>query len=185
VSVILDGENPWEYYPDGGKSFLRELYTLLAQSSAVETTSVGSYLERCRAGASSAGRGSTGFNIGSWREITSPGTSRANARESSRARARQSDLPAETLRAAWNELYAARAATGSGGGDDFSSIRRLFAPDQVRLWKQAAARSSSRSERRRRPAADIRRPLNSHRRAGHSANGLPQAATMSPARAAP
>ena len=29
VPVILDGENCWEYYPDGGVSFLRSLYQRL------------------------------------------------------------------------------------------------------------------------------------------------------------
>jgi alpha-amylase/alpha-mannosidase (GH57 family) len=29
VPVILDGENPWEYYPDGGEQFLRTLYTTI------------------------------------------------------------------------------------------------------------------------------------------------------------
>ena len=29
VPVILDGENPWEYYPDGGETFLRTLYTTM------------------------------------------------------------------------------------------------------------------------------------------------------------
>ncbi|MEP6600486.1 MAG: glycoside hydrolase family 57 protein [Nitrospirota bacterium] len=29
VPVILDGENPWEHYPDGGEGFLRALYTTL------------------------------------------------------------------------------------------------------------------------------------------------------------
>lgn len=28
--IALDGENPWEYYPDGGQSFVRGLYTALA-----------------------------------------------------------------------------------------------------------------------------------------------------------
>ena len=30
VSIILDGENCWEYYPDGGVEFLRALYQRLA-----------------------------------------------------------------------------------------------------------------------------------------------------------
>ncbi len=29
VAVILDGENPWEYFPDGGEAFLRGLYRAL------------------------------------------------------------------------------------------------------------------------------------------------------------
>ncbi len=31
ISVILDGENPWEYYSDGGQSFLYSLYSELIQ----------------------------------------------------------------------------------------------------------------------------------------------------------
>ena len=29
VSIILDGENPWPYYDDGGKQFLYETYKAL------------------------------------------------------------------------------------------------------------------------------------------------------------
>ena len=32
VPVILDGENAWEYYPDNGYEFLRELYTRVAET---------------------------------------------------------------------------------------------------------------------------------------------------------
>lgn len=31
IPIILDGENPWEYYPDSGKAFLEELYGRLAR----------------------------------------------------------------------------------------------------------------------------------------------------------
>jgi hypothetical protein len=34
VSVILDGENPWEHYPDGGEGFLRGLYAALTRKGA-------------------------------------------------------------------------------------------------------------------------------------------------------
>jgi hypothetical protein len=37
VTVILDGENPWEYYPEGGVPFLRTLYSLLADADDIET----------------------------------------------------------------------------------------------------------------------------------------------------
>ncbi|MEN8148442.1 MAG: glycoside hydrolase family 57 protein [Planctomycetota bacterium] len=37
VTVILDGENPWEYYPEGGVPFLRTLYGLLADADDIET----------------------------------------------------------------------------------------------------------------------------------------------------
>lgn len=38
VSVILDGENAWEYYPYNGYYFLRELYQALANHSAITMT---------------------------------------------------------------------------------------------------------------------------------------------------
>ncbi|MDR3393272.1 MAG: glycoside hydrolase family 57 protein [Sulfuriferula sp.] len=38
VSVILDGENAWEYYPDNGHHFLDGLYDALSQTTRVNTT---------------------------------------------------------------------------------------------------------------------------------------------------
>jgi alpha-amylase/alpha-mannosidase (GH57 family) len=46
VSVILDGENCWEYYPHGGVDFLRALYGRLAKSDHIRTTRVSEYLEQ-------------------------------------------------------------------------------------------------------------------------------------------
>lgn len=37
VSVVLDGENAWEYYPNNAQDFFRELYTLLEQQEWCET----------------------------------------------------------------------------------------------------------------------------------------------------
>ncbi|MBU0520462.1 hypothetical protein KJ564_16150 [bacterium] len=39
VSVILDGENAWEYFPDGGKAFFEELYGRLQNHKNVQLTS--------------------------------------------------------------------------------------------------------------------------------------------------
>ena len=44
VSVILDGENPWEYFPDGGKGFLSQLYDGLESTAIISTVSVSDYL---------------------------------------------------------------------------------------------------------------------------------------------
>ena len=38
VSVILDGENAWEYYPDNGFHFLDGLYRSLSESAKIEVT---------------------------------------------------------------------------------------------------------------------------------------------------
>jgi len=37
VSVILDGENAWEYYYDGGEEFLREFYSALSSDPKIKT----------------------------------------------------------------------------------------------------------------------------------------------------
>lgn len=37
VPIILDGENPWPYYDDGGEAFLKEVYSKLSTSSSFET----------------------------------------------------------------------------------------------------------------------------------------------------
>jgi alpha-amylase/alpha-mannosidase (GH57 family) len=44
VPVILDGENCWEYYPDGGVSFLRALYHGAVRDGRVRPVTVGEHL---------------------------------------------------------------------------------------------------------------------------------------------
>jgi alpha-amylase/alpha-mannosidase (GH57 family) len=45
VSVILDGENAWEYYPYNGFYFLDELYTGLEEHTQINTCTYSSYLK--------------------------------------------------------------------------------------------------------------------------------------------
>ena len=40
VSVILDGENAWEHYADGGRPFLRALYQRLSDAVDLETVTM-------------------------------------------------------------------------------------------------------------------------------------------------
>ena len=40
VSVILDGENAWEYYDGGGRPFLRALYQALSEADDIETVTM-------------------------------------------------------------------------------------------------------------------------------------------------
>lgn len=40
VSVILDGENAWEYYPGGGRPFLRALYGALDRATDIQTVTM-------------------------------------------------------------------------------------------------------------------------------------------------
>jgi len=44
VPVVLDGENCWEYYPDGGVSFLRSLYQGAARDARVRPVKIGDHL---------------------------------------------------------------------------------------------------------------------------------------------
>lgn len=45
VSVILDGENAWEFYKNDGHDFLRALYTKISETDWIETTTFSGYLE--------------------------------------------------------------------------------------------------------------------------------------------
>lgn len=45
VSIILDGENAWEYYKLDGKEFLNEFYKLLSESTTIKTVTPSEYLE--------------------------------------------------------------------------------------------------------------------------------------------
>jgi alpha-amylase/alpha-mannosidase (GH57 family) len=51
VSVILDGENAWEYYPYNAYYFLSELYTLLEDHPFISTTTFDDVSEALKAGA--------------------------------------------------------------------------------------------------------------------------------------
>jgi len=46
VPIILDGENCWEYYPDGGVQFLRTLYQECARHPLIKSTRIGDYLNK-------------------------------------------------------------------------------------------------------------------------------------------
>jgi len=46
VSVILDGENCWEYYQNDGWDFLTALYEKLSGEEEIETVRISDYLEK-------------------------------------------------------------------------------------------------------------------------------------------
>jgi hypothetical protein len=46
LSIILDGENAWEFYPEGGAPFLRALYAALADEPGVCLSTVAEAIER-------------------------------------------------------------------------------------------------------------------------------------------
>jgi len=46
VTIAMDGENAWEYYPNDGHDFLELLYQRLSDSKIVKTTTISEYLKR-------------------------------------------------------------------------------------------------------------------------------------------
>ena len=68
VSVILDGENAWEWYPYNGYYFLEALYKRLAAHALIETTTYRDWLDaQDRPGASQSAIGAlTTLTAGSW-----------------------------------------------------------------------------------------------------------------------
>ncbi|MGA9040987.1 MAG: glycoside hydrolase family 57 protein [Terriglobales bacterium] len=46
VSVILDGENAWEYYPQSGREFLRRFYDAMQHDPGIEAVTVSEAIER-------------------------------------------------------------------------------------------------------------------------------------------
>ncbi len=44
VSIILDGENAWEHYPDDGRAFFARLYERLSESGALRAVTVSEHL---------------------------------------------------------------------------------------------------------------------------------------------
>jgi alpha-amylase/alpha-mannosidase (GH57 family) len=46
VSIILDGENPWEHYANNGIEFLKILYERLSNDADIETVRISDYLAR-------------------------------------------------------------------------------------------------------------------------------------------
>jgi alpha-amylase/alpha-mannosidase (GH57 family) len=48
VSIILDGENAWEYYPESGREFLRRFYDALHTEPRLEAVTISEAIERHR-----------------------------------------------------------------------------------------------------------------------------------------
>ena len=44
--IILDGENPWEYYPDGGRAFLSTLFEKLSAEKDLHSVTIGEFITR-------------------------------------------------------------------------------------------------------------------------------------------
>ncbi len=138
VSIILDGENCWEYYPRGGVDFLRQLYRRIAKHPKITPVRVGDYLEQHPA----TDRLTHLFpgswirhNFGIWighSECNAAWDAVAETRAHLEQVAHESSKPAEPIKQAWEELYIAEGSDWFWWfGDEHSSAQdslfdRLF-----------------------------------------------------------
>lgn len=151
IGVILDGENPWEHYHDGGERFLSLLYSAFSQraldqehSVAAQSTTVSEAMT-----AAPPSQHLSCLHSGSW--INTDYKIWIGHEEDNRGwdilghtRARLAalapNLPPDRARAAWNELYAAEGSDWFWWyGDDFetdfkSEFDRLFRTHLRNVW---------------------------------------------------
>ncbi len=134
VPVILDGENCWEYYPDGGVSFLRSLYHGAVRDPRIKPVTVGEFLrdhpptdtlQRLFAGSWIS------HNFAIW--IGHPEDNRAwdglhMTRQFLVAQTGREVHKADTLARAWDELYIAEGSDWFWwyGDDHSSALDALF-----------------------------------------------------------
>jgi alpha-amylase/alpha-mannosidase (GH57 family) len=134
VPIILDGENCWEYYPDGGVGFLRRLYRAAAALPEIRTVRISDHLQEYPA----ADR-ITRLFAGSWishnfaiwighEEDRTAWDLLHETRAALRERTARGDLSPETERDAWRELSIAEGSDWFWWyGEDHSSAQdQLF-----------------------------------------------------------
>jgi alpha-amylase/alpha-mannosidase (GH57 family) len=116
VSIILDGENCWEYYPNAGVDFLRGVYRGVARHPHIKPVRIGDYLARWPA-TDKLGHLFPGswiqHNFGIW--IGHPECNRAwdavyETRQWLTGVAARKSKPAEIIARAWEELHIAEGS---------------------------------------------------------------------------
>jgi alpha-amylase/alpha-mannosidase (GH57 family) len=137
VSLILDGENCWEYYPDGGLEFLRELYHRIARHPQIKAVRVHDHLVEHPAseklGHLFAGSWIS-HNFAIW--IGHPACNRAwdlvsETRSALVAHSAANDVAADDLKRAWEELYIAEGSDWFWWFDDHHSSGQDWLFDQL------------------------------------------------------
>lgn len=128
VPIILDGENCWEYYPDGGVSFLRHFYEQAVSREYVNPVRVQDHLESYPATdkIKQLFAGSwISHNFAIWighHEDNAAWDCVHMTREHLKAAESRDDLAPKALSSAWEELYIAEGSDWYWWyGDDHSS----------------------------------------------------------------
>lgn len=130
VSIILDGENCWEYYPDGGVDFLRTLYRGAVRNAAIRPVRIGDQL-RDNPATDRIGRLFAGswisHNFAIWIGHTEDNTAwdlLHQTRQFLVQMQTQGQTPVAALAQAWEELYIAEGSDWFWWfGDDHSSAQ--------------------------------------------------------------
>ena len=122
VTVALDGENPWEYFPDGGKIFLNGIYGLLPKEDNIELTTFRDIVKNKKISPMKLKT----IYAGSW--INHNFNIWIGSREKDRAwellgKTREALVKTESAnKRAWEEIYAAESSDWFWWyGDDFTS----------------------------------------------------------------
>ncbi|XGV97746.1 MAG: glycoside hydrolase [Leptolyngbya sp. BL-A-14] len=170
VTIALDGENCWEYYPQDGIPFLRSLYETLSNSSDIQLVTVSEYLDQFPPTATIP---STQLHSGSWVDgnfttwIGDPAKNRAwdLLTEARQVLAKHPEATEEANPEAWEALYAAE------GSDWFWWFGEGHSSNQDAIFDQLfrehlAAIYQALNE----PVPDhIHRPIEAHTRSGDHA----------------
>ncbi|MGQ0636383.1 MAG: alpha-amylase/alpha-mannosidase [Planctomycetaceae bacterium] len=130
VSIILDGENCWEYYPDGGVEFLRTLYRGAAKHPVIRPMRIGDHLRehpaQDRIGRLFAGSWIS-HNFAIWighHEDNTAWDLLHQTRQFLVQMQTQNQSPPDALARAWEELYIAQGSDWFWWfGDDHSSAQ--------------------------------------------------------------
>ncbi len=129
VPIILDGENCWEYYPDGGVKFLRALYKGAAKHPNIRPVRIGDHLERhpARDRIAHLYAGSwISHNFAIWigHKEDNDGWDRLHETREFLTRKERDGANPDALAQAWEELYIAEGSDWFWWyGDDHSSAQ--------------------------------------------------------------
>jgi len=128
VTIALDGENPWEYYPEGGRLFLTELFEQLSKEQDIYTTTVSKYINRHPQQDTLPALYSGSWinhNFGIWIGGAEENTAwdyLGKTREFLKKEEKKKKIPRAKVKLAWQSLYAAEGSDWFWWyGDDFYS----------------------------------------------------------------
>ena len=134
VSVILDGENCWEHYPEGGVPFLRALYRRCTQTEGIRPVQLGEHLEKHPPSDTLPHLFAGSWihhNFAIWighEEDNTAWDAIQTTREYLRRRGQQPHMSAENVARAWEEIYIAEGSDWFWwfGDDHVSAQNDLF-----------------------------------------------------------